>query len=92
MIKNPKLYFVLWHDAHSGAGWYRPNEVEDFLNEERCLVEQVGWLISEDKYEIVLAGRKCKWAKEGDPEWGMLQKIPKAWIRRKKLYTKEMGR
>lgn len=86
MIKNPKLYYVLWHDAHSSAAWHTEREVSEFLNEERCLVEQVGWLISQDKHEIVLGARRCKWKKAGDPDWGMLQKIPKNWIKKKTLW------
>ncbi len=87
-IKNPSLYYLRWHDAHSASGWFQKDEVRKFINDERCIVEQTGWIINRSKSEIVMACRRMRWAKENEPEWGMLQKIPKTWIRKKKLVDK----
>lgn len=81
---NPKkIWLIEWHDAHSAPGWHSKFEVERFIKQDRCICQNVGWILSETKDEIVLACRRMKWAQEGDTEWGMLQKIPKAWIRKK---------
>ena len=63
-IKNPKLYFVEWQDAHSASGWHTDKQVEEFINQEKCLCDEIGWLISETKDEIVMAARRLKWKKE----------------------------
>jgi len=85
IIQKPKLYYILWHDAHSSSGWHTKVELEKFIKEERCLVEEVGWIISETNKEIVMAARRLKWVKNGDPEWGLIQKIPKSWVKIKKI-------
>ena len=88
IYKNPRLVLVEWHDAHSDGGWLNKRDLEDFLNRDKCICQNVGWLISETKDELVLGCRKMKWAEDGDEEWGMVQKIPKAWIRIKKIIIK----
>lgn len=83
-IKKDKVYLVEWHDAHANSGWFSDDQVQKFIDEEKCIVQEVGWILSETKDEIVMAARKIKWAENKDVcEWGMLQKIPKAWIRKK---------
>lgn len=88
--EKPKLFLIEWHDAHSGSGWYNDDEVVKFINKEKCICSEVGWLISESKDEIVVACRRMKWKEEGDAEWGMLQKIPKSWIRKKEILIKDL--
>ena len=85
IIENPKIYNVEWQDAHSDSAWLSKKELQEFINKERCICQQIGWLINETKDEIVLACRRMKWAEDGDQKWGMVQKIPKAWIRKKEI-------
>ena len=82
---KPKLYYVLWHDAISADGWHTEEETQKFIKERKCLIEEVGWIISETKEEIVMASRRLKWSKPDTSEWGLLQKIPKTWIRKKRV-------
>ena len=82
---KPKLYYVLWHDAISANGWHTEEETQKFIKERKCLIEEVGWIISETNKEIVMAARRLKWVKNGDPEWGLIQKIPKSWVKIKKI-------
>lgn len=84
-IKNLKLYLVEWQDSHSDSGWLTKEQLEKFINREKCIVENIGYLIHETKDEICIASRRMKWAEDGDPQWGMVQKIPKTWIRKIKL-------
>ena len=86
-VDKKKIYFIEWHDAHADGGWHSPGEVDKFINKEQCICQEVGWLLSETKDEIVMASRTLRWTKstDGTPEWGLLQKIPKAWIKKKLL-------
>ena len=85
-VDRERIWLIEWHDAHSGNGWFSDEQVKKFIDRERCICYSVGWILSESKKEIVVAERKLKWREdEGDHEWGMLQKIPKAWIRKKVL-------
>mgnify|MGYP007031187538 CR=1 FL=1 len=85
-IDKSRVWLIEWHDAHSASGWHLKHEVERFVNRERCICQNIGWILSETKDEIVLAGRRLKWVEDGDAEWGMLQKIPKAWIKKRFLF------
>lgn len=86
--KKYHLYCVEWHDAHSNGGWHTEDEIKKFINQEKCICQEVGWILYETKYEIVMACRRLKWVEDGDAQWGMLQKIPKSWIRKKKIVDK----
>ena len=86
--KNPRktIYLIEWQDAHSASKWHTDDEVKEFIEEDMCICLESGWILSETKDEIVIACRMLKWKKDSDPEWGMLQKIPKAWIRKKVIW------
>ena len=90
-IDKEKIYLIEWQDAHSAAAWHDSTEVDRFINKERCIVQEVGWILSETKDEIVMAGRTLKWGDDNgeSPEWGALQKIPKTWIRKIKFIVKQ---
>jgi hypothetical protein len=87
MIKKKyKLIYIEWHDAHCGSGWYSFDEAKHF-NSELCIVKECGFLIHESKKEIVLAMRYSDYrtkAQKDNPQWGMIQKIPKTWIQKRK--------
>ncbi len=80
-----KIYLVEWHDAYSSSGWRNKEEVEKFIKRERCICINIGWILAETKHEIVMSCRRLTFIKDGEAEWGMMQKIPKSWIRKKIL-------
>lgn len=83
MDKN-KIYLIEWQDAHSHDGWLNDREIENFINNEKAIVRNVGWILSENKDEIVISSEHMKDAgKYNFCEWGNLQKIPKTWIRKR---------
>ena len=82
---NKKIYFVEWWDAHENSGWHSDASVKKFIDTERCICQEVGWILSETKDEIVMGLRRLKYTDESTSTWGILQKIPKAWIRKKFL-------
>lgn len=74
------FYFVAWHDAVASSGWANSNDPHNLHTCYSC-----GWLISENRKEIVLAGDIS------DPQEGVegydvnrRMAIPKAWIISKK--------
>ena len=86
--ENQILIYIKWHDAHSSSGWHTPGDTNKFLNDDTCVVEQVGWIIHEDDKEIVLCARRIGWDRKAIPtesEFGMLQKIPIGWILERKI-------
>ena len=83
--KKQKLIYLQWQDAHSDSGWKTSEGLEKSVNEDKCIVEQVGWLVFEDSSEIHLIARRLYWKKDSDTsEYGMYQRIPKTWILKRK--------
>jgi len=85
-MNKSKIYLIEWHDAHSAAGWHTDEEMKKFINQDKCIAVNVGWILNETKDEIVIGSRTLKWNDKDTCEWGMLQKIPKAWIKKKVIY------
>lgn len=82
-IDKNKIYFVEWHDAYSSSGWHSDEQLYKFVKLDKCICQEVGWILYETDEEIVMGSRTLKWSRDGDYEWGLLQKIPKAWIKKK---------
>ena len=83
-LDNGKIYCIEWQDAHSRSGWVTSDELDSFINKDRCIIRQVGWILSENKNEIVMASQRVIEADKNNLcEWGLLQKIPKAWIKKR---------
>ena len=81
-----KIYLIEWQDAHANSGWFTYEEANEFIKQDKCICQEVGWILSETKDEIVLAGRTMQFTNE-DRIWGTLHKIPKAWIRKKIIFN-----
>lgn len=79
-----KLIYLEWEDAISQASWCTKDELDDFSSEV-ALIRQVGWIYKETKKYLILVGRLDD-RNEGEEKngYGMLQKIPKTWIRKRK--------
>lgn len=86
-LKQDTLIYLEWEDAHSRSGWHTKDEIQKYWEEERCIVKEIGWIYKETKNSLLLYGRIQEWA-EDEPEdiqYGLLQKIPKSWIRKRKV-------
>ncbi|MAG60140.1 hypothetical protein CMO96_05140 [Candidatus Woesebacteria bacterium] len=88
-MKKYKLVYVEWHDAISNEGisaWKTAEEVKEWGEGRDWIVENVGWLLEETKEYIVLAAKKSdKSSDDYDQQYGCLFKIPRTWIRKKKV-------
>ena len=83
--RKQKLFYIQWQDAHSNSGWYSTKQLTDVINQEICIIEQIGWIVYEDKKEIHIVPRRLLWDWEGENhEYGLPQRIPKTWIMKRK--------
>ena len=88
-----KLVYLKWVDAAgpSESGWLNDEELLDHLGHE-LQIEEVGWIVQEDKEYICLVSG-CAKEPEGS-EWNSIYhhliKIPRACIRKKVDLTKHI--
>lgn len=82
-----KLVYIEWADAvaNDSAKWYTMDGVLEWADESDCVVREVGFVIKENKKEMVLASRTQSMGKDYETQYGLLQKIPKTWIRKMKV-------
>ena len=79
-----KIYYIQWQDAFSISGWLTEKDLEKEINEDAYICEEIGWIVHEDEREIHLVSRRATW-KGGErvDEYGLYQRIPKGWIKKK---------
>ena len=80
---NLKLVYIEWHDAFANIGWLTKKEMEDIADTEECIVKECGWIYKETKKEIVLFARYMPDGKGFIEQFGLVQKIPKTWIKKR---------
>lgn len=86
--EKQKLIYLKWEDAHSSSGWHTKEQLNKLINYDRCMCEEIGWIVYEDKSVLILSARRMCW-KDPDPtaqtaEFGLIQRIPKSWVRDRK--------
>lgn len=84
-----KLLYIEWMDACGAAHWQTQEDLRDWIDNASPIINQVGWLYEENDKFIVLVSRMGTHIYDGDNEieksYGMAQKIPKTWIRKRKI-------
>jgi len=80
-----KLVYVKWQDAFSNSGWFTRSELEKKINDDMYICEDVGWVVYEDKKELHLVSRRSLYTGDDTTQYGLYQRIPKAWIFKKKV-------
>lgn len=87
-IREVKLVYVEWMDACAVAHWQPEPDLEEWIENGSPIICQVGWIYKETPKYIVLVGRYGTHIYDGDAEversYGLVQKIPKTWIRVRK--------
>jgi hypothetical protein len=76
-----QLVYVEWCDAVANTGWASLRDALEWGKETVWMVRQCGWVLDETKEYILLGSRN----QDSLEEWGNLQKIPKTWIKKRKL-------
>jgi len=82
-----ELVYLQWADATSPTDntWRELEEAKRWAKDDDFWIEQVGWVLEENDKFILLASHKSI-TKSGIQieQFGLLQKIPKTWIRKRK--------
>lgn len=83
-----KLVYIEWMDACSAGHWQTQEGLDDWVENASPIISQVGWVYKETPRFIVLVARHGTHIYDGDNEieksYGLAQKIPKTWIRKRK--------
>jgi len=81
-----ELVYIEWADAiSSGSIWITHDELEDWLDTSEWIIRQVGFVLKETETYILLASHFKPEDKWGVQQYGHIQKIPKTWIRKRKV-------
>lgn len=78
-----KLVYLEWCDAIGKDGWHSLEEAKNWGKEGVWRISQVGWIIEETDEYLLLSGNHSN--VEGSDSFGQLIKIPKTWIRKRKI-------
>lgn len=82
-----KLVYIEWEDANADTalGWQKKEKVDEWLNDGAMIIQQVGFIYKETKKFICFASRISPASKCYDLAFSGLFKIPKTWIRKRKV-------
>jgi len=80
-----KLVYIEWADATSNSGWFTEEEMKDWVKTSAWVVKQVGWVFEETPKYIALYGSIVDGVRDREVRYGQIQKIPKTWIRKRKV-------
>jgi hypothetical protein len=87
------IIYLEWVDAHGNTGWFSNQEKDEWLKDD-WYTNSVGFLIKETDKMLVIAERHepDNYANRME-QWGGLHKIPKTWVRNRKIlgYIKNDG-
>ena len=78
-----KLIYVKWQDAFEFSGWLTEEQLEEKITQDMNIIEDVGWVVYENKKELHLVSRRGAWDRKNHnniSEYGLYQRIPRTWI------------
>lgn len=79
------IIYIQWIDAHNNSGWFTDSEVDDWSKGD-WYCDDVGYLIRKTKRMFIIAQRhEPNGHANGDEQWGGLHRIPKTWVRSRKI-------
>ena len=82
-----KLVYIEWEDAIAQTGWHNEDEMEEWAKRDNMITKEVGWVYKENKTHLILVSRMLdeETKDRNYKSFGLLQKIPKTWIRKRKI-------
>lgn len=85
--KNVKLIYIEWCDAITYTdGWIDRESVIEWAKNDDWIIRQAGFLIEENEKYIILAAKYNPQIETND-KYSELTKIPKTWVKRKKIIS-----
>lgn len=85
MPKKLQLVYIKWCDSISTSSWKDMEGAIEWADESNWLVENVGWILKETKEYICLASSVSHPSDGAEDQFSNLQKIPKTWIRKRRI-------
>lgn len=82
------LVYLEWEDAiTNNLKWFSEGEAMEWDKNMSMIVKECGFILKEDKRHVFLVNRisDTRYSSEGSMEFGGLHKIPKTWIRKRKV-------
>ena len=87
-MNKEKLVYIEWADAFTTAdGWMTKHEAIDWASDFKWIVKSIGWILHETDESILLASKKNDICDDTEPQYGLILKLPKSWIRKRKNIT-----
>jgi hypothetical protein len=83
-----KLIYLEWEDATSKSSWETPEDALEWFSKDNSVACDVGWLIKETKTHLLIASRYMSPSPWAEESLGLLEKIPKGWIKKRVDLTK----
>ena len=83
-----KLIYIEWADATSpeATSWWTEESAIEWAENDSYWIESTGWLLKEtEKYILLGMNRSTTETGRDIIQYGNLQKIPKTWIRKRKV-------
>ena len=88
-LKGRKLIpivYIQWVDAHTNTAWFENEGLDKWIALEDWYCNDVGYLVKEDERVLVFAQHHVpEGHANGDEQWGGLHRIPKTWLRNRKV-------
>lgn len=80
-----KLIYLEWADAfRNDMGWMNEERALDWADNSNFFIKEAGFIIKETKEYIAIA-MSVHEDDDGDIQYAGVQKIPKTWIRKRKV-------
>lgn len=76
-----KMVSVIWYDAVCNSGWFTSPQLIEWCDVTEYKIQEVGWLVADNKDYIVLACGKKDSDEYNEEQWIGLHKIPKGCVK-----------
>ena len=83
--KEPKLEYIEWCDACSQSDWKSYGQSLKWGKEVEWVIRQVGWILDETDEYILISDKYSMENLHEEAMFNDLMKIPKTWIRKRKV-------
>jgi len=81
-----RLVYLEWADAIGcGNSWIEKSALNEWIDDSEWFIKTIGWILREDEKFIVLAHQVKPEDAFTEEQYGHIQKIPKTWIRKRKI-------
>lgn len=77
--------YLEWCDAYANSAWHTTEAAVEWAESGDWVIKEMGWIIKETKEYILFGSRWQPESYYASEKFGLIQKIPKTWIRKRKV-------